>query len=128
MLEARRYPILPSCRPSDTVADDPFIKVPDIVADAVRDHFRESCAQLYAGYPLSSKSTQKVEEAHEVAKYMVNAHDVGEVQAIISLVLARLCVLSLIASQPSLFMPYCRLSLGQALQIYSLHWQIATAR
>ena len=53
-------------------------QVPAIVADSIRDYMLTSYVQLGAGYPLSHRATELVDEAHEFVRLMMNGKD-GEV-------------------------------------------------
>ena len=53
-------------------------QVPAIVADSIRDYMLTSYVQLGAGYPLSHRATELVDEAHDFVRLMMNGKD-GEV-------------------------------------------------
>lgn len=53
-------------------------QVPAVVADSIRDYMLTSYVQLGAGYPLSQKATELVDEAHDFVRLMMNGQD-GEV-------------------------------------------------
>ena len=53
-------------------------QVPAIVADSIRDYMLTSYVQLGAGYPLSLRATELVDEAHDFVRLMMNGQD-GEV-------------------------------------------------
>ncbi len=53
-------------------------QVPAIVADSIRDYMLTSYVQLGAGYPLSLRATELVDEAHDFVRLMMNGKD-GEV-------------------------------------------------
>jgi cysteine desulfurase family protein (TIGR01976 family) len=53
-------------------------QVPAVVADSVRDYMLTSYVQLGAGYPLSHRATEIVDEAHSFVRMMMNGVD-GEV-------------------------------------------------
>jgi cysteine desulfurase family protein (TIGR01976 family) len=53
-------------------------QVPVVVADSIRDYMLSSYVQLGAGYPLSQRATELVDEAHDFVRLMMNGKD-GEV-------------------------------------------------
>jgi len=53
-------------------------QVPAVVADSIRDYMLTSYVQLGAGYPLSHRATELVDEAHDFVRLMMNGKD-GEV-------------------------------------------------
>ena len=53
-------------------------QVPAVVADSIREYMLTSYVQLGAGYPLSLRATEIVNEAHEFVRLMMNGKD-GEV-------------------------------------------------
>ena len=53
-------------------------QVPAVVADSIRDYMLTSYVQLGAGYPLSHRATELVDEAHDFVRLMMNGTD-GEV-------------------------------------------------
>ncbi len=53
-------------------------QVPAVVADSIRDYMLSSYVQLGAGYPLSQRCTEVVDEAHEFVRMMMNGSG-GEV-------------------------------------------------
>jgi len=53
-------------------------QVPAVVADSIRDYMLTSYVQLGAGYPLSQRATELVDEAHDFVRLMMNGKD-GEV-------------------------------------------------
>ncbi len=53
-------------------------QVPLCVADRIHDYMLSSYVQLGAGYPLSQRATEVVDEAHDFVRLMVNGND-GEV-------------------------------------------------
>ncbi len=53
-------------------------QVPAVVADSVRDYMLSSYVQLGAGYPLSKRCTEVVDEAHDFVRLMMNGSG-GEV-------------------------------------------------
>lgn len=50
-------------------------QVPAIVADSIRDYMLTSYVQLGAGYPLSRRATELVDEAHDFVRLMMNGED-----------------------------------------------------
>lgn len=50
-------------------------QVPTEVADAVRDYMLTSYVQLGAGYPLSQRASQLVDDAHAFVRLLMNGHD-----------------------------------------------------
>ena len=50
-------------------------QVPAIVADSIRDYMLTSYVQLGAGYPLSHRATELVDEAHDFVRLMMNGED-----------------------------------------------------
>jgi len=53
-------------------------QVPAVVADSIRDYMLSSYVQLGAGYPLSQRCTELVDEAHDFVRMMMNGSG-GEV-------------------------------------------------
>ena len=53
-------------------------QVPVVVADSIRDYMLTSYVQLGAGYPLSLRATEIVDEAHDFVRLMMNGKE-GEV-------------------------------------------------
>lgn len=53
-------------------------QVPAVVADQIRDYMLTSYVQLGAGYPLSQRCTELVDEAHAFVRLLMNGGD-GEV-------------------------------------------------
>ena len=53
-------------------------QVPAVVADHIRDYMVTSYVQLGAGYPLSQRCTELVDEAHEFVRLLMNGNG-GEV-------------------------------------------------
>ena len=53
-------------------------QVPAIVADSIRDYMLTSYVQIGAGYPLSQRAGDLVDEAHDFVRLMMNGDD-GEV-------------------------------------------------
>ena len=47
-------------------------QVPAVVADSIRDYMLSSYVQLGAGYPLSQRCTELVDEAHDFVRTMMN--------------------------------------------------------
>ncbi|KAK9808392.1 hypothetical protein WJX73_010186 [Symbiochloris irregularis] len=54
-------------------------QVPTVVAEAVADHLLHNNAQLGAGYSVSNRSTQTVEDAHAVVEALMGAGHKGKV-------------------------------------------------
>ena len=54
-------------------------QVPAIVADAIRDYMLSTYVQLGAGYPLSNRATEVVQQAHEFIELLMNARPAGRV-------------------------------------------------
>lgn len=54
-------------------------QVPRCVADAIRDYMLESYVQLGAGYAMSQKCTQLVNDAHEFINLFMNGTETGKV-------------------------------------------------
>jgi len=50
-------------------------QVPAVVADSIRDYMLSSYVQLGAGYPLSQRATELVDEAHDFVRLMMNGQD-----------------------------------------------------
>jgi cysteine desulfurase family protein (TIGR01976 family) len=53
-------------------------QVPGVVADSIRDYMLSSYVQIGAGYPLSQRCTELVDEAHDFVRMMMNGSG-GEV-------------------------------------------------
>jgi cysteine desulfurase family protein (TIGR01976 family) len=53
-------------------------QVPAVVADSIRNYMLSSYVQLGAGYPVSQRATELVDEAHDFVRLMMNGGD-GEV-------------------------------------------------
>ena len=53
-------------------------QVPAVVADSIREYMLTSYVQLGAGYPLSHRATELVDEAHDFVRLMMNGKN-GEV-------------------------------------------------
>jgi cysteine desulfurase family protein (TIGR01976 family) len=50
-------------------------QVPAVVADRIRDYMLSNYVQIGAGYPLSRRATELVDEAHEFVRLMMNGGD-----------------------------------------------------